>query len=151
MQKDSNPIQKNTLIWDCGSSLYDSFELDSFESQLDSAIASTRSLSMPHLSEPSLPTYSDAAKKRSKLSSALHRLLHMMLRLKPKRAKSFPPYISDHNIGGYGYGACTSLGGLSAIPEASEKGSPEISSVVRRTVSERFTSSNTVVQLKVVL
>ncbi|GER33006.1 Avr9/Cf-9 rapidly elicited protein 194 [Striga asiatica] len=41
--------QSSEHIWDCGSSLYDSFELRSVERLLDSAIAS-KSLSMPHLS-----------------------------------------------------------------------------------------------------
>nr|XP_009768093.1 PREDICTED: uncharacterized protein LOC104219154 [Nicotiana sylvestris] len=41
---------KPSLIWDCGSSLYDSFELKSFERQLGMAIAS-RTMSMPHLSD----------------------------------------------------------------------------------------------------
>ncbi|CAN0908777.1 hypothetical protein LINGRAHAP2_LOCUS25462 [Linum grandiflorum] len=36
-------------VWDCESSLYDSFELRSFEKQLSSALTS-RTLSMPHLS-----------------------------------------------------------------------------------------------------
>nr|XP_009592420.1 uncharacterized protein LOC104089274 [Nicotiana tomentosiformis] len=41
---------KPSLIWDCGSSLYDSVELKSFERQLGMAIAS-RTMSMPHLSD----------------------------------------------------------------------------------------------------
>ncbi|CAI8619551.1 unnamed protein product [Vicia faba] len=39
--------------WDCGSTLYDSYELNSFKRQIDSAIAnSPRTHSMPHLSQP---------------------------------------------------------------------------------------------------
>ncbi|EEE65805.1 hypothetical protein OsJ_21534 [Oryza sativa Japonica Group] len=39
------------LVWDCGSALYDSYELTSFRRQLDAAVLSCggRSLSMPHL------------------------------------------------------------------------------------------------------
>ncbi|TKY71017.1 hypothetical protein E2542_SST07312 [Spatholobus suberectus] len=46
----SSPYPSN--LWDCGSTLYDSFELDSFKRQLDSAMAnSPRTLSMPRLPE----------------------------------------------------------------------------------------------------
>ncbi|PNX83506.1 hypothetical protein L195_g039549 [Trifolium pratense] len=41
--------------WDCGSTLYDSYELNSFKRQIDSAIAnSPRTHSMPHLTERKL-------------------------------------------------------------------------------------------------
>ncbi|KAI4372110.1 hypothetical protein MLD38_010388 [Melastoma candidum] len=44
-------VQPNaSKVWDCGSTLYDSFELESLRRQLDSAL-SARSLSMPHLSD----------------------------------------------------------------------------------------------------
>ncbi|GMP37958.1 hypothetical protein CsSME_00009409 [Camellia sinensis var. sinensis] len=46
----NNHKPNNSLVWDCGSSLYDSFELKSFERQLHSAISS-RTLSMPRLSD----------------------------------------------------------------------------------------------------
>ncbi|XAR70195.1 hypothetical protein NMG60_11026970 [Bertholletia excelsa] len=49
-QADQNQKSSKALVWDCESSLYDSFELKSFERQLGLAIAS-RSLSMPHLSD----------------------------------------------------------------------------------------------------
>ncbi|CAN0908775.1 hypothetical protein LINGRAHAP2_LOCUS25462 [Linum grandiflorum] len=60
-------------VWDCESSLYDSFELRSFEKQLSSALTS-RTLSMPHLS-------SDRVRKKinttmsSKISKSVQRFL----------------------------------------------------------------------------
>lgn len=52
----SKQVNKSPQVWDCESSLYDSFELNSFNRQLDSAIkASSRTLSMPHLPERHAP------------------------------------------------------------------------------------------------
>ncbi|KAG1335167.1 hypothetical protein COCNU_03G012860 [Cocos nucifera] len=84
MDKDQNLIPTNSLVWDCGSSLYDSFELKSFKRQLDSAIAS-RCLSMPHLSEPPPlpPSPVLNPKKHSKFSKSLHKLLRSVFRLRP--------------------------------------------------------------------
>ncbi|CAA0812109.1 Unknown protein [Striga hermonthica] len=49
LERQSSEHTKYQAIWDCGSSLYDSFELRSVERLLDSAIAS-KSLWMPHVS-----------------------------------------------------------------------------------------------------
>ncbi|KAK2969886.1 hypothetical protein RJ640_015454 [Escallonia rubra] len=73
-------------VWDCGSSLYDSFELKSFERQLDSAITSSRTLSMPHLSnrQPRPPPQQPQSppKKSSKISRSLQKLLRFVFRPK---------------------------------------------------------------------
>ncbi|GKD87177.1 hypothetical protein Tco_1358331, partial [Tanacetum coccineum] len=83
MQRASRNQESQTLkaklereVWDCESSLYDSFELKSFERQLDSAI-SARTMSMPHLSSSSIrgqpppppapSNHKPASKKHSRL------------------------------------------------------------------------------------
>lgn len=133
---------KNNMLWDCGSSLYDSFELKAFNKQLDSAIAS-RSLSMPRFVEPApvpAPVQVSASRKSSKFSRSLSKLLRAMLRLKPANSGSFQGY-TRAELGFYSVEL--GRGGLWTIPEVSEKGleSPEFDPVVRKTVSERFVSS----------
>ncbi|XP_010436884.1 PREDICTED: uncharacterized protein LOC104720705 [Camelina sativa] len=58
----SNMKHKKTSshVWDCGSTLYDSFELNSFKRQLDSAIStsSARTMSMSRLPDRRLPPLS---------------------------------------------------------------------------------------------
>lgn len=146
MEKGQNQISANSLVWDCGSSLYDSFELKSFKRQLDSAIAS-RCLSMPHLTEPPPlllppppPPPAHKQKKHSKFSKSLHKLLRSLFRLRP--AFRVPLQTYQHEGHGY-YGVYWRSGSLASIPEVSEKdfGSPELDSAVRRAVSERFTST----------
>ncbi|KAG9448406.1 hypothetical protein H6P81_014534 [Aristolochia fimbriata] len=67
-------VEEDARLWDCDSSLYDSFELKSFKRQIDSAIAS-RTLSMPRLaqvvSRPSPPK----KKPSSRISRSLRKLL----------------------------------------------------------------------------
>lgn len=132
------------IIWDCGSSLYDSFELKSFERQLDSAINNSRSLSMPHLSDrrvtdihhqpPSRPQ--PISKKSSKISRSIHRLLRSVF--KPKQNDTNNPFLAAQD--GY-YVVYEKSGVLSTIPEVPEFDglSPEIKSLVRKTASDRFT------------
>ncbi|KAL0297533.1 UNVERIFIED_CONTAM: hypothetical protein Sradi_6805400 [Sesamum radiatum] len=83
-QSSSDTAKKQRLLWDCGSSLYDSFELKAFERELDSAIASSRSLSMPHLPDSRLappPSPPPSIKKpSSKISRSLHRLIRSVFR-----------------------------------------------------------------------
>ncbi|CAI9762567.1 unnamed protein product [Fraxinus pennsylvanica] len=128
-------ITKGPPIWDCGSSLYDSFERKAFEKQLDSAITS-RTLSMPHLSDRRLQPPATGPqilnKKSSKLSRSFHKLLRSVFRQK-------------HNKSGDGfYVAYDTSSTLSTIPEAPEFDglSPEIRSLVRRTASDRFTATS---------
>nr|AAG43553.1 Avr9/Cf-9 rapidly elicited protein 194 [Nicotiana tabacum] len=140
-----------TPIWDCGSSLYDSFELKSFERQLDSAIAS-RSLSMPHLPDrriliPSSNSQQQQeqqqtqpiSKKSSKISRSFQKLLKSLFRQKQNNS----PLFSGHkqSIGDGFYVIYDKSGALTTIPEGPECDnlSPEIKSLVRRTGSERFT------------
>ncbi|XP_019160456.1 PREDICTED: uncharacterized protein LOC109157026 [Ipomoea nil] len=111
---------REKAIWDCGSSLYDSFELKSFERHLHSAISS-RTLSMPHLSDrriiPPPPPHPYASKKSSsKISRSLQKLLKSVFR--PRHHKS--------------------AAALSEIPEYDDRISPEIGPFVRRTASDRF-------------
>ncbi|KAL6544151.1 hypothetical protein OROGR_010648 [Orobanche gracilis] len=120
------------VIWDCGSSLYDSFELKSFEKQLDAAITS-RTLSMPHLSDrrrfPPPPPPPDK-KSPSKISRSLHRLLRSIF--KPKGNIEFGENHSREEI----YVVYDSR---STVPECPEFDglSPEIRSLVRKTASNR--------------
>lgn len=82
---------KATTVWDCGSTLYDSFELNSFKRHLDSAIAnSARSLSMPHLSDrhiplvavpPPQPPPTTVSKKPFKIPRSLHKFLRSVFKL----------------------------------------------------------------------
>ncbi|KAL3499246.1 hypothetical protein ACH5RR_038339 [Cinchona calisaya] len=142
----------NPPVWDCGSSLYDSFELKSFERQLDSAINS-RTLSMPHLANRQvishhLPQPSSQSKKpSSKISRSFHRLLRSLFKPKSQNGRnntSFfpakdqqPPAAQDGFFVVYDRSRT-----LSTIPEIPELDgfSPEINkSLVRRTASDRFT------------
>ncbi|KAJ0962983.1 hypothetical protein J5N97_028105 [Dioscorea zingiberensis] len=142
--------EPKSMLWDCGSTLYDSFELRSLKRQLDSAIAS-RSLSMPRLVEPvavaPAPVPVSSPRKASKFSRSLSKLLRSMLRLKPATSASFQGYTRAE----LGFYSSVELdqGGLWTIPEVSEKGfeSPEFDPVVRKTVSERFASSTVAARL----
>ncbi|XP_076890480.1 uncharacterized protein LOC143541573 [Bidens hawaiensis] len=120
-------------IWDCGSSLYDSFELKSLHHQLNSAI-SARSLSMPHLSHRRQPPPT-AGKKHSRI----HKLLKSLFRTK-----------HAHNIiitSSTNESFYDKSGALSTIPEVAETVpefdglSPEMRSLVTRTRSDRFMSA----------
>ncbi|XP_076882733.1 uncharacterized protein LOC143531291 [Bidens hawaiensis] len=124
-------------IWDCGNSLYDSFELKSLHHQLNSAI-SARSLSIPHLSHrrqppPPPPT---AAKKHSRF----HKLLKSLFRTKHTRNIVITTTSTNESF-------YDKSGALSTIPEVAETVpefdglSPEMRSLVTRTRSDRFMSA----------
>ncbi|KAH7513775.1 hypothetical protein FEM48_Zijuj11G0017900 [Ziziphus jujuba var. spinosa] len=156
-----NNNNKNTShVWDCGSSLYDSFELNSFKRQLDSAIA-CRTMSMPHLSDrsrgrppllpprpppppppPAAPTTTVAAvnKKSSKLSRSLNKLLRSVFKSKNPVFR-----VKEQSEDGF-FVVYDKSGALTTIPEVPEIDfgglSPEIGSLVRRTGSERFTAAS---------
>ncbi|KAJ4951653.1 hypothetical protein NE237_028485 [Protea cynaroides] len=151
---------KKSLVWDCGSSLYDSFELKSFERQLDSAIVSSRTLSMPHLSShtdhhhhhlrrhqplprPNKSSSSSPSSPSSKISRSLQKFMRSVFRSKPtadslsqvEKGRSH----SQHD----GFFALydrsdTRSGGLSTIPEVPEMG---FEPLPRRTTSQRFTTT----------
>ncbi|XP_028774849.1 probable serine/threonine-protein kinase pats1 [Neltuma alba] len=149
-------------LWDCGSTLYDSFELNSFKCQLDSAIAnSARSLSMPHLSDRGLPAPPPPpptmSKKPFKISRSLQKLLRSVFKLNNnnhnhhslKKASSVKSSRSSFQVpqkSGERYLVVYDKQSgpvLSSIPELPEfemaKVSPDITSLVKRSASERFT------------
>ncbi|KAG7548843.1 hypothetical protein ISN44_As12g039930 [Arabidopsis suecica] len=173
----SNMKHKKTSshVWDCGSTLYDSFELNSFKRQLDSAISasSARTMSMSHLPDrrvPSLsslsPEYSpplppppttsssssSGGKKHSnKISRSLQRFLKSVFKPKQHQSLSTPSSPVYKAVGHGGgdkdryYVVYDKTGSLTTIPESTEKEvSPEINSLVRKTVSERFPASRVV-------
>ncbi|XP_010441359.1 PREDICTED: uncharacterized protein LOC104724553 [Camelina sativa] len=175
----SNMKHKKTSshVWDCGSTLYDSFELNSFKRQLDSAISasSARTMSMSRLPDrrlpplsslspenppplPSLPTTSSSSssggkKHSNKISRSLQRFLKSVFKPKQHQSLSTPssPVYKAVGHGGGGdkdryYVVYDKSGSLTTIPEStSEKEvSPEINSLVRKTVSERFPASRVV-------
>ncbi|KAF8103328.1 hypothetical protein N665_0188s0266 [Sinapis alba] len=173
-KKENNNMKhkkESSNVWDCGSSLYDSFELNSFKRQLDSAISasSARTMSMSHLPDRRLPLLnslspesplppspvtscsSSGNKKHSnKISRSLQRFLRSVFRPKHHQtlssSSSTPssPAYKGAGHGGVGdkdryYVVYDKSGSLTTIPESTEKEvGPEINSLVRKTVSERF-------------
>ncbi|XP_010533595.1 PREDICTED: uncharacterized protein LOC104809339 [Tarenaya hassleriana] len=184
-EDDHKHLSKTTKshVWDCGSTLYDSFELNSFKRQLDSAIsaASARSMSMPHLPNRRLPpsvtaelaeaaprppppqksssSSSGKIKPSNKISRSLQKLLKSVFRLKhhnhssswsstsSSSAPSSPALKAIHgaDVDRY-YVVYDKSGSLTTIPESAETDvcPPEISSLVRKTASERFTAARVV-------
>ncbi|KAF8380092.1 hypothetical protein HHK36_027562 [Tetracentron sinense] len=140
--------EAKSLLWDCGSSLYDSFELKSFERQLDMAISS-RTYSMPRLSDPRAPPAppQPVLKRTSKISRSFHKLLRAVFRSKPTSDAAIR--VEERSQDGfyvvYDDGSGTTF---TTIQEATEKGRdylgvlPEFDSIVRRTASERFTATS---------
>lgn len=149
-------------VWDCGSSLYDSVELKSFERQLDSAISSARSLSMPHLTDTRRfpPPESQKhrihdekpqilSKKSSKISRSFNKFMRTLFRTKQSPSTLFGLQSQRAHDRVYDrYGA------LTTIPEVSENAiagdyeggySPEMrgaSSLVGRSASLRFATTS---------
>ena len=147
--QNQNQNQKNlqannkALVWDCGSSLYDSFELKSFERQLDSAINS-RTLSMPHFPDRQvLTTPPPPPKKPSKISRSLNKFLKSIFKSKQNSSTMFR--VQERLQDEY-YVIYDKSGALTTIPEVPEIDfggfSPEINSLVRKTVSDRFTAAS---------
>ncbi|XP_023544229.1 uncharacterized protein LOC111803865 [Cucurbita pepo subsp. pepo] len=157
LQPKPNHSPNSPPVWDCGSSLYDSFELNSFKQHLDSAIAS-RTLSMPHLSDrpappPPLPPRScvPMSKASSKLSRSLYKLLRSLFRPKSNSRTSIFRARDQPKDGFYVF---YEVGSLSTIPEVPEADfgtglSPEIGSLVRKTASERFTANSLGISLNI--
>ncbi|XP_057809973.1 uncharacterized protein LOC131024482 [Salvia miltiorrhiza] len=146
MEKKTQPILQNSItnpkhgaVWDCGSSLYDSFELKAFERQLDSAITS-RTMSMPHLSDRRPHPPAGLSKKpASKISRSLQRLIRSVFGLKSNNT-------SKLGSGERFFVVYDKSAALSTIPEAPEFDglSPEIRSLVRRTASDRFSATTAI-------
>lgn len=146
--QEANDKKQRQLVWDCGSTLYDSFELKSFKRQLDSAIVS-RTLSMPHLPDRRAPTPAPTPappvtkKSSSKISRSLQKLLKSVF--KSKQSSSSWLKLRDRSHDEY----CVyydKTGALTTIPEGPEIDfgglSPEFNSLARKTASERFTAPN---------
>ncbi|KAJ0265623.1 Serine/Threonine-kinase [Hirschfeldia incana] len=136
---------KNKKVWDCESTLYDSFELNSFNRQLDNAISSSaRSMSMPHLPPPpSEITPSSSTKKQpsNKITHSLKKFVKSIFRQK----QSNTPFKACHGVDmDKYYVVFDNTGSLTTIPESRESlelGRSEINSLDRKTVSERFPPS----------
>ncbi|XWS61646.1 hypothetical protein CRYUN_Cryun07bG0144200 [Craigia yunnanensis] len=152
-QKIRKTQEGKDLVWDCGSNLYDSFELSSFKSQLDSAIYS-RTMSMPHLVDTRAPPSpqstlpSPVSKKQpSKFSRSIQKLFKSMFKFKQSSSSSVL-WLKQRSNEEY-YVVYDKKGALTTIPEVPEIDFgallPEINSlVVNRTTSERFTAASTV-------
>ncbi|KAH0909468.1 LOW QUALITY PROTEIN: hypothetical protein HID58_032789, partial [Brassica napus] len=128
---------KNKKVWDCESTLYDSFELNSFNRQLDNAISSSaRSMSMPHLPPPPSETTSSSATKKqpsNKISRSLQKLVKSIFRQK----QSNTPLKACHGVDmDKYYVVFDKTGSLTTIPESRESielGGSEINSLDRKT------------------
>nr|XP_043613489.1 uncharacterized protein LOC122585421 [Erigeron canadensis] len=153
-------LKQQREVWDCESSLYDSFELKSFEKQLDSAI-SARTMSMPHLSststrprQPPPPTTNydhkqqpaAASKKHSRLTRSLNKFLKSVFR--PRNYTSSSSSSSRYE-GMYGYDTSSALSTIPELPETTvpdfdrlssefDRLSPDMKSLVTRSRSDRF-------------
>ncbi|XP_004503636.1 uncharacterized protein [Cicer arietinum] len=159
--------------WDCGSTLYDSYELNSFKHQLNSAIAnSPRTLSMPHLPqrsstlhhEPTSSHLNNNNPSTFKISRTFQKLLRFLFKsagsIKSNKvsssscrsnsfrsaAEKYPK--EDHRRLCVVYDKYESEPVvLSTIPESEFEIaglSPDISAFVRKSVSERFTATATI-------
>ncbi|KVH90098.1 hypothetical protein Ccrd_007994 [Cynara cardunculus var. scolymus] len=137
MEKQPQTLKRQ--VWDCESSLYDSFELKSFERRLDSAISS-RTMSMPHLSssirhQPPPSHHKPTSKKPFRLTRSLHKLLRSVFRLRPNH------HSSSRDEAFYVYDTSTALSTIPELPEMVPEFdglSPDMKSLVTRTGSDRF-------------
>uniref|UniRef100_J3MEM5 Uncharacterized protein n=1 Tax=Oryza brachyantha TaxID=4533 RepID=J3MEM5_ORYBR len=167
------------LVWDCGSALYDSYELTSFRRQLDAAVLSCgggRSLSMPHHLPSSAQTQQQQLpagrrrRRRRRIPEMLRRLFgKVLLRLRFPASRAARGGWYDDGAHGDGRPGSPWSGALTSIPEESaspENGAlPSTSPLVdaggepsaprlRKAQSERFVGSKTassMVQFDVVL
>ncbi|KAI3716786.1 hypothetical protein L1987_67928 [Smallanthus sonchifolius] len=127
-------------VRDCEGSLYDSFELKSFQQQLESAMFA-RTMSMPHLSSPSLrreppplqpSDHNPTSKKHSRLARSFNKLIRSVFRTRHTSTKDEAFYVYDTSST------------LSTIPEGRKTMpefdflSPDMKSLVTRTRSNRF-------------
>ncbi|KAJ0770159.1 hypothetical protein HanPI659440_Chr07g0254051 [Helianthus annuus] len=143
MEKETRTLKAKLKreVWDCESSLYDSFELKSFERQLDSAISS-RTMSMPHLSsttsvrhQPPLSDHKPASKKQSRLTRSLNKLIRAVFRPKDNH------HSSSRDEGFYVYDTSSALSTIPETPETVPEFdvvSPDMKSLVTRARSDRF-------------
>ncbi|XP_057748316.1 uncharacterized protein LOC130967468 [Arachis stenosperma] len=175
-QEDQNRFSKgrssswpsNKSVWDCGSTLYDSYELHSFKRQIDSAIASSpRTLSMPHLTDhrrrfhqpppPPSSSSSSSNNKSFKISRTFQKLLRFVSKSsssnnkfricgsdghnKLEMADLEEKYSKERLYVVYDRYDQAVLSTIPELPEFEMGGlSPGISSLVRKSASERFTT-----------
>ncbi|KAK1436146.1 hypothetical protein QVD17_01922 [Tagetes erecta] len=146
MEKETRSLKAKLKreVWDCESSLYDSFELKSFNQQLDSAIISSRTMSMPHLSTTSAhrqpPPNSDhkptSKKHYSRLTRSLNKLLRSVFRIRNNH------HTTSRDGAFYVYDTSSALSTIPELPETVTEFdvlSPDIkSSLATRTQSDRF-------------
>ncbi|KAJ1386072.1 hypothetical protein SESBI_41114 [Sesbania bispinosa] len=142
----------NSNMWDCGSTLYDSFELNSFKRQLDSAIANShRTLSMSRLPErrvllPLQPEQqTPSTRKPFKITRSFQKFIRSVFKSNNKSNTTTSNFqVADNYYTKERFYVVYDKSGpvLSTIPEVPEfEISPEISSLVRRSASERFTAT----------
>ncbi|KAI3468637.1 hypothetical protein Pfo_025300 [Paulownia fortunei] len=131
----------NHVIWDCGSSLYDSFELKALEKLLESAIAS-RTLSMPHLSDRRLPPPPLRKKTTSSISCSFRRFISAVFRPKNRSITNNDAifgggFVYERSKEGF-YVVYDRSPALSTIQEVSgfDGLSPKMRSLLRRTASD---------------
>lgn len=158
----SETWRRQPPIWDSGSSLYDSFELNSFQKQLNSAMAAAtpiipRTFSMPqsfnrHPPTP-LPPPQDIKRRGAKITRALQRLFRSVFRTKRRESDNKNATFEEEeeeeegifkeeiiNKERFYYIFYHKSGALSSIPETAEfDGPPESRKLVRRTTSARVT------------
>ncbi|KAK8523615.1 hypothetical protein V6N13_057210 [Hibiscus sabdariffa] len=143
--KEKSHEKKPNLVWDCDSNLYDSFELNSFRLQLDSAIHS-RTMSMPHLTgrTPESTALPPPLSKKppSKFSRSIQKLFKSLFKF---RQSSWMKQRSNEEYSVV-YDKTGSLTTIPEVPEIDFGGlSPEINSLAaKRTASDRFTAASTV-------
>lgn len=163
-EKVNKVLKKN--VWDCGSNLYDSYELNSFKRQLDSAIANSprniRTLSMPHLPERCLSLQQQQQQPQStmmcnnksfKISRSFQKLLRFVFKSNNKLSISstrggnkstFQVEEKCSNDRLYVVYDKSDQPVLSTIPELPEFEVPEITSLVRKSASERFMTTTAI-------
>ncbi|KAK8509049.1 hypothetical protein V6N13_100512 [Hibiscus sabdariffa] len=149
-KKPQKAQEGKNLVWDCDSNLYDSFELNSFRRQLDSAIHS-RTMSMPHLtgSTPQSTALPPPVSKKqpSKFSRSIQKLFKSLFKFRQSSSSSLSWMKQRSNEEYYVvYDKTCSLTTIPEVPEIDFGGlSPEINSLVaKRTASDRFTAASTV-------
>ncbi|KAI3522491.1 hypothetical protein L1887_00318 [Cichorium endivia] len=151
MEKETQTLKANPKreVWDCESSLYDSFELKSFERQLDSAI-STRTMSMPHLSSSSSSSslrhqppppfdHKPTSKKPFRLTRSLNKIIRSVFRTRHNN------HNSSRDGAFYVYDTSSALSTIPEVPETVpdfDRLSPDMKSLVTRAGSERFMPSS---------
>ncbi|MED6137577.1 hypothetical protein PIB30_066229 [Stylosanthes scabra] len=157
----------NKSLWDCGSTLYDSYELHSFKRQINSAIAtSPRTLSMPHLThrrsrsdQPPPPPPPSSNNKSFKISRTFQKLLRFVFNKSSSSnsdGQKKKLVMGDVEENKYWkerlyvvydkYDAEAVLSTIPELPEFEMGGlSPEkISSIVTKSASERFTTPTSI-------